>query len=73
MTFDPPLASPAASREFEFARPAQPKRPNTSQVALERKDCLSDDVALGKLRAFDAFHRHHREALERESKKFWIE
>ena len=48
-------------------------RPRTALSQIDRRDSLGDDLGLGRLRAFDAFHRHHQQELERESRRSWAE
>jgi hypothetical protein len=48
-------------------------KPRSSLSDNERRDCLSNDISLGKLRAFDALQRHHRADMERDLEKRWKE
>ena len=48
-------------------------RPRTSLSYDERRDCISDEMGLGRLRAFDVFHKNHHIELERDFEKRWAE
>lgn len=48
-------------------------RPRTALSFTERRDCISDEMGLGRLRAFDAFHKNHHIELERDFEKRWAE
>ena len=48
-------------------------RPKSSLSQSERRDCLGDELGLGRLRAFDAFHRRRQQELEKEFRRTWTE
>jgi hypothetical protein len=50
--------SPSSGARFTSRR--------STLASMQHRDCLSDDVAAGRLRAFSLSHRHHKEVLERE-------
>ncbi|OHT09276.1 hypothetical protein TRFO_21838 [Tritrichomonas foetus] len=63
--------SESMAAEYQSKFPPISTRPLSSLSYSEKRDCISDIMALGSLRAFDAAHRHQAEIMEKDFNRQW--
>lgn len=72
-TYDFSNSQQEKNENLFFSNFSVSNRPLTSLSYAERRECISDYLAAGSLRAFDAKHKHRTAVLEKSLEKQWEE